>query len=476
MKRSPLRTLPLFLLLQMIVLPPIPKTFAQTQARASDREIEALRSRVLELEKQSAEILDQLSRIQQLLEQTISRESSEAEGVQVAAIRTGPASSVTRALEVAPVPNSIPQPPSQPQAPIVRAEGNDSKIGFYGFVRVDAIFDDSKNNAFQAPTFVRSEPAGTENQGNFTIHPRLSRFGMNFYAPTALMNLGDARLRGRIETDFLNGGSESRAIPRMRHAYLRLDWGEHSLLAGQTSDLISPLFPTVNSSTLMWNAGNLGDRRMQIRYGYEAKSGLSFRAGIGMTGAVDPLDADANGIRDGEAAIFPNFQGRIAYDSQRVKIGAWSHYARLHTGVAFGGQNDFNGYSYGSDFEFLFMDRLRVRGEAWAGSNLGDLRGGIGQSFNRMTGQEIDSRGGWVEVGVHAGRHDIFAGYSMDDPKNQHVAAGSPTENRAWYITNRFSLSEPLVLGIENLHWRTHFKGFPKGTDNRINVYLIYGF
>jgi hypothetical protein len=299
---------------------------------------------------------------------------------------------------------------------------------------------------------------------------------MNLRAPNVLESLGDARMSGRIEADFQNGGRESRAVPRMRHAYLQLDWGEHSLLAGQTSDLISPLFPAVNGDTLMWNAGNLGDRRMQVRYAYESESGFSFRSGIGMTGAVDPLDADANGIRDGEAATLPNFQGRIGYSSSRVTIGAWSHYTRLHTDLAFGGQKNFDGYSYGSDFDFRLTSRVGVRAEVWAGSNLGDLRGGIGGSFNRDTGREIDSRGGWVELGVRSGRHGLFTGYSMDDPKNGHVIAGAPTENRAWYVTNRFDLAEPLTLGVDYLHWRTQFKGLPQGTDNRVNVYLIYGF
>jgi hypothetical protein len=299
---------------------------------------------------------------------------------------------------------------------------------------------------------------------------------MNFRAPDDLASLGDAVLTGRIEADFQNGGRESRAVPRMRHAYLQLDWNRHSLLAGQTSDLISPLFPAANGDTLMWNAANLGDRRMQIRYAYAAESGLGFEAGIGATGAVSPLDADGNGIRDGEAAVVPNFQGRVSYDTEAFTLGAWSHYGRMHTDVLFGTKQDFNSYSYGTDFDFRVHPRVRVRGEAWAGSNLGDMRGGIGQFWNAATGREIDSRGGWAEVGLQSGPHGLFAGYTVDDVTNQHVGVGGRTENRAWYLTNRFDLADPLTLGVDYIHWRTHFKDQPHGTDNRINLYLIYGF
>jgi hypothetical protein len=107
---------------------------------------------------------------------------------------------------------------------------------------------------------------------------------------------------GRLEIDFQNGGSNSRAIPRYRHAFLQMNWGVHSLLAGQTWDVISPLFPTVNADTLMWNVRNMGDRRPQLRYSYEPKTGLNARGAIGLTGAIDNLDADNNGVPDGEGS------------------------------------------------------------------------------------------------------------------------------------------------------------------------------
>ena len=64
----------------------------------------------------------------------------------------------------------------------------------------------------------------------------------------------------------------------------------------------------------------------------------------------------------------------------------------------------------------------------------------------------------------------------MDDPKNGQVPSGGATENRAWYLTNQFRLAPPLTLGIDYLHWKTDFKGLNDGTDNRVNLYFIYGF
>src|SRR5688572_33501644 len=71
--------------------------------------------------------------------------------------------------------------PASPPAP--QAETNKSAVSFYGFARLDLIFDDSRVNSFQSPTLVRPEPDGAENRGNFTMHPRLTRFGVNYRAP-----------------------------------------------------------------------------------------------------------------------------------------------------------------------------------------------------------------------------------------------------------------------------------------------------
>ena len=194
-------------------------------------------------------------------------------------------------------------------------EGNRFKL--YGFLRLDLDFDSQHPSNTQIPFFITSPDSranGTEN-GDYSIHPRLTRLGIDFNGPT-IHKLGDAKLTGKLETDFENGGTESRQIIRIRHAYLRLGWKDFSILGGQTWDVVSPLFPVVNNDSLMWNAGNVGDRRPQLRATYEPKSGKNkyFVSGaIGLTGAIDSQDLDGNGFRDGEESGLPNFQGRLGY-------------------------------------------------------------------------------------------------------------------------------------------------------------------
>jgi len=324
-------------------------------------------------------------------------------------------------------------------------------LQFYGFIRQDVLFDDSRPDAAQTPLFILSEPAGAANRENFTMHPRLTRFGVNLAGP-ALASMGGARLSGKLEIDFQNGGRESRAIPRYRHAYMTLSWNTASLLAGQTWDLISPLLPAVNADTLMWNAGNLGDRRPQIRASVQPRTGRlqwSLAAAAGLTGAVDQQDLDSDGVRDGEAAGVPNVQGRVGVTypigARWLGLGVWAQASRLKVATAIASETGFPSHTVGLDLELPLGRRAVIRGEAWTGSNLSDVRGGIGQAINRATGDGIDSNGGWVEIGGDlTPAYALFAGYT------NRCARGGRCAGR-WAHSQRRLVRRQPVLGRPSL-------------------------
>ena len=424
----------------------IAATPALAQAQGSD--LEALQRRIVELEAKNREIVAALADL----------------SVQVKA-----------AQAKAPEPGASKPSTDSPAPAAIVAEGNRSRLSFYGFVRVDAILDDSRPNAAQTPTFIPSENTAARNNDNFTLHPRLTRFGMNYAGPT-LEPIGGARLSGKVELDFQNGGSESRAVPRARQLYARLDWQRSSLLLGQTADIIAPLFPSVNADTLMWNAGNLGDRRTQIRYSY-TPGPLSFTAGLALTGAVDQQDLDGNGIRDGEDSGVPHVQARVGYKADGIELGVWGHYANAETTLPINGRKSFDSHSIGIDFLLQPSAVVSIKGELWTGEGLSDVRGGIGQSVNLTTGRSIESSGGWFEVGLKASSiYSIALGWTYDDPANQDLPAGGRKLNRAWYLANQLRLGPALLLGLDYLRWRTDYLGLPQGTDNRFNLYGVYTF
>jgi hypothetical protein len=390
-----------------------------------------------------------------------------------------------------------------------------SRFKLYGFLRLDAIYDDSRPNNTQVIGFVRSEDpealarfqanpgafggvdprrfASPDDSETLTIHPRLTRIGVDFDGPK-IAPFNDAKTSGKLEIDFYNNGlqpqSESRAAIRMRHAYLKLSWEHLSLLAGQTADLISPLYPVVNPDLVMWGAGNLGDRRPQFRPEFIHRLGpgdILLGAEAGLTGADDNQDLDApgtvgSGFRDGEASGLPTLQGRVAYryplfEKSPLEVGFYGHRAWEQTDQRFGGKNHFDSWAYGFDVVLpLYRNLLFVKGEGWRGANVDDVRGGIFQGINTATGAEVFSQGGFAELGWQAfPRYLISIGYSTDDPDNDDVGLGGRAENRIAYLSNRWNF-HPIEIGFDYLYWVTEYVGFNNGDDNRFQAYIAYRF
>jgi hypothetical protein len=375
-----------------------------------------------------------------------------------------------------------------------------SKFRLYGALRADVVYDDSRPNNTQIPAFIRSEDpaapaaiASARNSEDLTIHSRLTRLGVDFFGP-GIVPLSDAITSGKVELDFYNlPSSESRNALRMRHAYLKLAWADASLLAGQTSDVISPIFPIVNPDFVMWGAGNLGDRRPQFRAEWTPKAGpgkFILQAEAGLTGAIDAQDFDpaaSGGFRDGETSGKPTLQARVAYalplwEKQKIELGVWGHKASVRTETPIGTsqRKDFDSDVVGLDLTIpLYLDIAWLKGELWKGRNLSDVRGGILQGINTTTGREVHARGGWFELGVRPAKwFSLHAGYSTDNPDDRDLAGASPagrSRNRISYGAVR-GYFDPIEVGVDYLHWTTDWVGFGPGVDNRFQGFMSYKF
>jgi hypothetical protein len=421
--------------------------------------------------------------------------------------------SVARAQEL-PKPAPAAEPPKA-EAPKPASSGlelsiGDWKIKFYGFLRLDAHYDDSHPNNTQLITAIKAEddeaPAAIreeENSEDFTMHARNSRFGVDVAGP-AIAKLGDAKAMGKIEFDFLaNGGTEaaviSRGVIRMRQAYLKLAWEEISVLAGQTWDIAGPLIPTANGEFLMWGAGNLGDRRPMAMADWRPGVLEGFtpilQAGIGLAGAIDGENLDGGTVRDGEASGKPCFQARAGLkgnhlwlEKKTFEAGGWAYFARerLDTLPAGWTEDEFEAVAYGVDVTLPLLPFLEIRGEAWWGMNINDVRGGILQGIQRGDGEEgeVESRGYWGEVVVKPLDWYFFCvGTSRDNPINSDLTrtVALPTigaeDNRTFYFCNRFNAGAGVTFGADYTYWVTKWRGGDfEGDDNRFSFFAQYTF
>lgn len=164
-----------------------------------DNEIASLRRRVQDLEEQNRRILELVRGLQ---------------GQQEAAAK---AAVVTEG----PVPAK--------EAPIHWGDllHTGSRLKLYGYLRLDSDWDSAPTNDIRLPQWVRSSDratGGKDQDSSFALHPRLTRFGLDLQG-LKLERLWDGAMSGKLETDFHNGGSESRQIIRIRHAFLRLACG-----------------------------------------------------------------------------------------------------------------------------------------------------------------------------------------------------------------------------------------------------------
>lgn len=75
-------------------------------------------------------------------------------------------------------------------------------------------------------------------------------------------------------------------------------------------------------------------------------------------------------------------------------------------------------------YKVLSTGQGDVQSQLDAGRNLSDFRGGIGQGVNIATGSEIQSSGGWAELGLQPLLgHKLSVRYTIDDPRDNDVAA-----------------------------------------------------
>ena len=91
----------------------------------------------------------------------------------------------------------------------------------------------------------------------------------------------------------------------MRYAYLKVCSDKDYLLAGQTSDVISPLVPTTVNYTVLWNCGNIGYRHLQIQFGTTVKNTIEIVSTLirNISG-----DTDGDGNDDGEDSSFQQYK------------------------------------------------------------------------------------------------------------------------------------------------------------------------
>lgn len=442
---------------------------------AEGDEVEALRQRVEALEQRNAELTRQLGWVMEQLAQRVTAAASSSSD------NEGPPP--TAAAPAVTAQHSQGQRGEAPQGLLSALK---RRVTLYGFLRLDAAYDDARSDQGGFIDWVLPKVDQRRTRGEFTLDPRMTRLGLRFDGPQ--WEAIGARVTGRFETDFyasdFGQNNEKREKLRLRLAYFQITGQQWDVLAGQDWDLIAPLIPFPSEPNVLWFVGNLGDRRPQIRFSYHpgitAGSRLFFQFAVARTIG---RDVDGDGEDDGEAAAFPNVQGRgaieqpVAFSSTPLTVGIWSHYGEEFARTVPHGRRAFPTYSVGTDMLIPLSARLTFAGEVFWGTNLDAEAGGIDQGVNAERGRGIRAVGGWGEGRVVVNPAlSLAVGYGVDDPYNRDLSVNGRSRNQVAYAASRFSLGGGVLLGVEYAYWRTDYRGVAGADLNRFHGYLQYDF
>lgn len=343
-----------------------------------------------------------------------------------------------------------------------------SMVELYGFARLDLIYDTNQAGLEELLGWAESGDLMGSGENDFYLHPKLTRLGADIKGPQ-IDALGGAKVEGKVEVDFYReyDQSDSRNVMRMRHAYAKISWDDFYILAGQTIDTISPLYPAINPDLLSWGLGNLGDRRPQFIVGYTPSfNDFKFR----VMGAVGQSGANSSQQGDDD----PNFQGLAGVSAPLLggtaSLDVWAHYAD---------EDGFESNAFGLSAQVpIYKDILTAKGEIWTGTNLDDVRGGIFQGV--VMGEELDSSGGFAELNLKVNEWlSLHGGLAIDDPDNGALIAGTGTGSRALnetYYAGAKATFDPLVFGIDWIRTQTEFVGAEDGELDRIQSYIQFNF
>jgi hypothetical protein len=356
---------------------------------------------------------------------------------------------------------------------------------FSGYFKADFVYDHTRVNSGNYALYVSERsPLNARDNDVMSITARESRFGLDF-----TWNEKGIRTDARLEFDFYGLGvspasinsMENKAAPMLRHAYMKLTKGSWSLLAGQTSDIISPLVPKTANYTVLWDQGNIGYRRPQLRVSTWANlsdnTKVSAAAGIFRTLGGD-LDGDR--VDDGSDSGRPTFQGRLALSAKACKkstieLGVSGHYGREEY-LPGRSSKIIESWSGNVDLRFAPCDRTELTGELFIGDNLGAYYGGVGQTVNPMW-KEIGSRGGWAELSFRPTEGLwLNAGYGLDNPDDDDfiIPADEPTvrnfigRNSNLFASVMYDLTSTVTAMVELSQLKTTYAYRWIAGDNRL--------
>ncbi len=326
------------------------------------------------------------------------------------------------------------------------------KLGLKGFVKFDATFQESGMNSLTAPRFA----TGGNGETNFTaMH---SRFALVWKGPETDGGLGAGAI---LEWDLFDG-SRNQMRFRTRLAALTLAKGGSTWTFGQHWDVFSPLnVKTLMTNGNLWQTGNLGFRRSQVRYAFSGDRGEF---------ALSANDPTTDAATDSQLPIFEGRVGLKFAGRGRFGISA-AQGVEEHT---FGsGTEDVDIQGLSLDWKIPFGKLWTFQGEAATGENLGVFLGrakvaGLGGTVAPGAQEEVAL---WGQLVYGSEAFDLWLGYGNEKLDEEGLAPGALESTSLVFGGFLIKLRNRVSLGLEGGFFESEKLGLADKDDS---VQLIF--
>ena len=361
---------------------------------------------------------------------------------------------------------------------------------FYGYIKLDASYDSAMTNDGDFAYIVLPYEDGEEDD-EFNMTAKQTRFGVKFDGG----GTDAVAMSGVIEFDFYGGGAENKPNPMLRKAYMLFKTSAVDILAGQTSDVISPIVPTTLNYIVLWKSGDIGYRRPQIRLTKALQVGDNAKVKLAVS-ANRSMGRDKNG---GETTGMPSFQGRVAVGTKLMgkymELGVSGLMGREEaTSVADATTYELDQSVVAVDASLPLGDMVTLKGQYFKGSNLAHYLGGVGQGIaeieDEVTGNtelvEIEASGWWTQLTVKPNQSWQFnVGAGSDDPElNEDDTIVDDDgnyinildKNTTYFGNAIWTVTPSAVVGFEYAMIETEYVGDESYENSRLQLSFMYKF
>jgi len=316
-------------------------------------------------------------------------------------------------------------------------KAQDFDVDVSGFVKNDLFYDSRQTVSareghfllWPAPEKLDINDDDINETMNYNILAVQSRVSLGLTGPDAF----GAKTSGRIEGDFFAQSNININLFRLRHAFVKLDWGNTELLAGQTWN---PMFITHNfPGTVSFNTGTPFQafaRNPQIKLTQNAGNIRFLIAALAQRDYASrgPDGATSKYLRN---SGIPDMHFQVHYLSDMFKAGVGGAYKQIVPQLSNNGEKTDEavpGLSFLGYVRFDF-DNLAIKAEGLYGQNLPDVLQASGFAMKANTDKveylPLSRLSAWADI--HSKGEDfqfgLFAGYSDNLGTSDEIVPGT---------------------------------------------------